>query len=580
MGIRSNKLTIVAYAALGLLLRCAYTAPKQAVEELDREPAVSGRRGGILVTAQRAEPKTFNPVTAPDTASREVIGLTTADLVHINRLSLKTEPALAKSWTVSRDGRIYVLHLRPGIRFSDGHPMDADDVLFTFGVYLDEKTGASQRDLLIIQGKPIVARKIDSLTVQFELAAPYAAAERLFDSLAILPRHLLWKTYEEGRLNRAWGIDTPPDQIAGLGPFRLKAYVPGQRVVLERNPYYWKADEYGTRLPYLDEIVFLFLASEDVQVVQFLSGATHIISNPSAENFLELRKREQRGNFRTYDLGPGFDYNVLLFNMNEAAKQTDPRIRATRDWFRDVAFRRAVSAAIDREAIVRLAYRGFADRIGGHVTEGNALWIDSRIPQTQYSPANARALLKSASYSWNDGALRDAKGRAVEFSILTTAGNVPRMQIATLIQHDLQQLGMAVSVVSLEFRTALDRIMKRLDYDATVMTLASGDADPNSEMNVWLSDGSMHLWNLSGKPQDPWEEEIDRLMRLQMITLQYPERRRLYDRVQELVSENLPIICLSSPHVLVVATNRLGNFHPAVLRPYALWNAESLYFRE
>ena len=99
-------------------------------------------------------------------------------------------------------------------------------------------------------------------------------------------------------------------------------------------------------------------------------------------------------------------------------------------------------------------------------------------------------------------------------------------------------------------------------------------------MNVWLSDGSMHLWNLSGKPEDPWEEEIDRLMRLQMITLQYPKRRRLYDRVQQLVSENLPIICLSSPHVLVVATNRLGNFHPAVLRPYALWNAEFLYFRE
>ena len=112
------------------------------------------------------------------------------------------------------------------------------------------------------------------------------------------------------------------------------------------------------------------------------------------------------------------------------------------------------------------------------------------------------------------------------------------------------------------------------------MTLASGDADPNSEMSVWLSDGGLHLWNLSGKPGTPWEGEIDRLMRLQMITLEYPERRRRYDQMQELVSENLPIICLASPHVLVAATSRLVNFKPAVLRSYALWNAEVLYLRE
>ncbi len=139
---------------------------------------------------------------------------------------------------------------------------------------------------------------------------------------------------------------------------------------------------------------------------------------------------------------------------------------------------------------------------------------------------------------------------------------------------------MAVSVVSLEFRTMLDQIFKRFEYDAAVMALASGDADPNSEMNVWLSGGSMHLWNLSVTPKSSWEEEIDRLMRLQMTALQYPERRRLYNRVQQLVSENLPIICLASPHILVAATDRLGNFKPAILRPYTLWNAESLYLRD
>ena len=174
----------------------------------------------------------------------------------------------------------------------------------------------------------------------------------------------------------------------------------------------------------------------------------------------------------------------------------------------------------------------------------------------------------------------DAEGKPIEFSILTSAGNAQRSQIATIVQQDLQQLGMATSVVSLELGTMQDRILKRLEYDAAIMALASGDADPNSDMSVWLSDGGLHMWNLSGKPETPWEGEIDRLIRLQMTTLQYRERKRLYDRMQELVSENLPIICLASPHVLVAATSRLVNFRPAVVRSYALWNAEVLYFRE
>ena len=576
-GANKRSVLIAGYAAV-LFHCCGNPAPGQILEDLHREASVSGRFGGRLIAVQKAEQKTFNPLIALDAPSREVIGLMTGDLIHINRFTLQSEPALAKSWTVSQDGRTYVLHLRSGIRFSDGHPMDADDVLFSFQAYLDERTQAPQRDLLIIQGKPVTVRKIDPLTVQVELAAPYAAAERLFDSIAILPRHLLFRAYEEGRLGRIWGLDTRPLEIAGLGPFRLKAYVPGERTVLERNPYYWKADREGRRLPFLEEIVFLFVPNEDVQVAQFLAGTTHIVSSLSAQNFLEIKKREHSSNFQLYDLGPGFEYNFLFFNMNAA--HADSRTRTTQNWFRNLAFRRAVSAAIDRDAIVRLVYHGFAAPIWGHVTEGNRLWIDPHIAHTRFSPQGARALLKSASFSWKGDTLVDTEGKAVEFSILTSAANPQRAQIATIIQQDLQQLGMRTSVVSLEFRTMQDQIFKRLEFDAAIMALASGDADPNSEMSVWLSDGSTHLWNLSGKPETPWEVEIDRLMRLQMTTLQYPERKRLYDRVQELVSENLPIICLASPHVLVAATSRLGNFHPAVLRSYTLWNAEFLYFRE
>src|SRR5271163_4878739 len=165
---------------------------------------VPGHAGGRLVVALRSEPKTLNPVLAVDEPSREVIRCLTADLIHINRGSLKTEPSLAKSWSVSRDGRQYTLQLRHGVRFSDGEPFNADDVIFSFQVYLDEKVDSSQRDLLIVGGKPITVVKVNDFTVRFELAQPYAAAERLFDSIAILPRHLLESTYQNGSFPQAW----------------------------------------------------------------------------------------------------------------------------------------------------------------------------------------------------------------------------------------------------------------------------------------------------------------------------------------------------------------------------------------
>ena len=209
----------------------------------------AGNSGGRLVYAERSEPKTFNPLNAADNASKDVLHRLMADLVHINRATFKTEPALAKSWTASKDGLHYLVELREGLRFSDGHPCDADDVVFSFQVYLDEKAHALQRDLLLLDGKPIVVRKLDARRVEFELPSAYAVADRLFDTFFILPRHLLERPYREGRISEVWGIRTPASEIAGLGPFRLKEYVPGQRVVLERNPYYWKIDAVGRGFP-------------------------------------------------------------------------------------------------------------------------------------------------------------------------------------------------------------------------------------------------------------------------------------------------------------------------------------------
>ena len=552
-----------------------------ATEERMIVPGETGSRGGRLVLSLRSEPKTLNPVTSLDTASRDLLRCLNADLIHINRETQLTEPALAKTWKASGDGKSYTLHLRRGVRFSDGQPLTVDDVLFTFQVYLDEKINSPQRDLLVVGGKPLHVIRVDDDVVRFDLAQPYAAAERLFDSVAILPKHLLESAYKEGKLAQAWGATTPSNLIAGLGPYRLKEYVPGQRIVFERNPYYWKEDAKGTRLPYLDEISFRIVASEDAQVIRFQAAEADLVNRISADDYLTLEKDQQSRGYRLYDLGPSLDYNFLLFNLNDLPPEQFSEIAWKQAWFGDVRFRQAVSSAIDRDGIVRLVYHGRAQALWGHVSPGNRRWIDRELLRPARSVEHGKQLLREAGFSWrDDGALLDSQGRPVEFTLLTSASNPDRQKIATLLQDDLKQIGMDVHVVPLEFRALLDRVFNTKKYEACILRLSIGDADPNPEMNVWLSNGSTHLWHLGEeKPATPWEAEIDRLMQEQLTTLDYRARKKLYDRMQQIEAENLPLIPLASPNILVGARNRIGNFHPAVLDPYTIWNIEQLFIR-
>jgi len=538
-----------------------------------------GTNGGRLVVALRAEPKTLNPVLSNDASSREVLSQMTADLIHINRYSQQSEPSLAKSWSVSPDGLHYILQLRRGLRFSDGTPLDAEDVLFTFRVYLDEKVNAPQRDTLIVADKPVVVRKTGPYTVAFDMAQPYASAERLFDSIAILPHHLLEGPYSEGKFTQAWNLGVPSGQIAGLGPFRLKQYVPGQHITLERNPYYWKVDSKGNRLPYLDEVTFLFAGNEDAEVLRFESGETEIVNRISAENYVVLEKQQTSRGFKLYDLGPGLEYNFLLLNLNATLPPRDNGIRSKQAWFGDIKFRQAISSAIDRDGINRIVYKGRGSPILTHVPPGNRLWIDQKLPHPARSLDRSRELLKSVGFSWrSDGSLIDSHGSEVEFSIVASASSNQRLQMATMIQQDLKELGIRVQVVPLEFRTMLDRVLQTHDYEAAVMGLGGGDVDPNSQVNVWLSSGDDHFWNLGEtKPATPWEAEMDSLMKRQMSTLSAKERKQLFDGVQEIEVEDVPFIFLVSPNVLVGAKVRVHNFKPAILDSHTLWNSEELF---
>ena len=553
------------------------TATGEAIEAAAAGPSI-GEPGGRLVVALRAEPRTLNPVLPLQNPAITVVRRLTADLLHINRATQEVEAGLAESWQVSDDGRVYRLQLRRDVRFSDGEPFDADDVLFSFEVYLDEEIGYPGRALLVVDGEPIVVRKIDAYSVEFELKSPYAAGERLFDSVAMLPRHLMEEAYRAGRLAELWSLSTPPEQIAGLGPFRFKSWQAGQRLTLERNPHYWRRDAAGNPLPYLDELVFLFVPSEDAQVIRFQEGETDLISRLSAENFAALEGLE-RQDLDLRDLGPDLTLTFLFFNLNDLAGRGLPEVGARQSWFRMPEFRRAVSAAIDRQGIVELVYEGRGEALSGHVSSGYRRWRNADLPPPVRSVEDARRLLSESGFAWReDGRLLDPEGREVSFTLMTNASNAQRSEILTIVQADLAEIGIDLKTVTLDFQAMVDRIFNSFDYDACVLGFGGGDADPNPMMSLLLSSGNAHFWRLGGgEPASEWESEIDLLMQRQLVEMDPAERKRLYDRVQALVAENLPVIPLASPHILVGANAAVGNFNPAILHHQTLWNAEELY---
>jgi peptide/nickel transport system substrate-binding protein len=472
------------------------------------------------------------------------------------------------------------LELRQGIKFSDGQPFDADDVLFTFRVILDESLHSSQRSLLTLDDKPIQVRKLGAYKVAFDLPHAYSVPDRLFDGVYILPQHKLEAAWKAGKLQNAWPLNTPPAEVAGLGPFRLKEYVAGQRITLERNPYYWKVDESGTQLPYLNELTFLFAGSEDNQVMRFQAGDSDMISRVGPRNYAVLEKNRERRGFELFNAGTSLEYNFLVFNLSPLPAGASRQLVAHQGFLQRKSFRQAISAAIDRDAIVRLVYVGRAVTLGSPVSPGNKAWVNASLKPPVRDLERARKLLSADGFKWNgDGALLDPQGEPVEFSVIVSNNSAERMQMAAMIQEDLKQVGIKLEVVKLEFGSVLDRIQKTREFEACILSMGSVDADPNPDLPTWLSSGFNHFWNpAQNSPATPWEAEIDRLMKTQQVTASYTERKRMFDRVQALVVENLPLVPLVSPHLLTGAKKNLVNFRPALIEPYLLWNVEQLYW--
>lgn len=534
-----------------------------------------------IVISKSAGPRTFNRLLAADEQTASVADCMMARLIRINRQTQQPEAELAESWQASADGKSLTCDLRRNVNFSDGQPFTADDVVFTFEILGDKNLASAAADPFDFDGQRMTVEKLDSHKVRFNFPAPRAAAERMLDGVPILPKHVLESTFRGGKFAEAWTLATPPEQIVGLGPFKLKEYVAGQRVVLTRNQHYWKKDSTGRQLPYLDELVFSLDPDRNTQLLKFQQGETDLLSPVSAGDVAALAPLEQQGKIKITDLGPSLIREIFWFNLNDGKqpKGNKPLVDPVKlAWFRDLRFRQAVSHAIDRNAIANLVFSGKASAQWSFLSPGDKLWFNDAVKKYPYDPERAKSLLAESGFRFkSETELTDAKGNPVTFTLVTNAGNSIRQKISAMIQADLAKLGIRVVLASLESRAMLGAINDSLNYEAGLLAIVSGDADPTSHVNALSSNGLSHWWHpRQAKPATEWEARIDELMKAQMATLDPVERKKLFDEVQAIMAEQQPFIFLASRHLIVAAGSDLRNLKPALLPDFVLWNCEEL----
>jgi peptide/nickel transport system substrate-binding protein len=522
-----------------------------------------------VVASIRAEPRSFNRYTTRDLTSVVIGYLSHAALVRINRQTDELEPELAETWELLPDGLTYRLKLRHRVLFSDGHPFSSDDVVFSFAAIYDPDAGGLLADTLLVRGQPLIvnAEGADAVTVRFP--SSFSPGLRILDGIPIYPRHRLKAALEAGRFASAWGLSTPLSELAGLGPFVLQRYEPGQRLVFDRNPRYWRHDAGGHALPAVDHVVLEIIPDQDTEQLRIASGDVDFTqSELRPSDYVPMKRAEAEGRVKLTDLGEGRDGDLLWFNLTPSLKN-DPRAA----WLQSADFRRAVSQAVDRELFVNTVYLGAAVPGYGIVSPGNHGWYtDVSAPGYDVAAAAARLAGLGLADRHGDGKLTDAKGAPVRFSLLTQKGNTSLERGAEVIRENLGRLGIQVDVVELEVGALIHQFSKG-EYDAVYFRLLTTDTDPVLNLDFWLSSGSAHVWHPSQtSPATPWEQEIDRLMNEITTITDQNRRHRLFADVQRIMAREEPAICFAFPKLWFAINTRIEQATPAPFRPPVMWN--------
>lgn len=542
-----------------------------------------GIYGGSLVASTIGEgPKTFNPFNTKDNISAMMSEVMYDGLLTTHPVTGQPIPKLAKSFSVN--GNDYVIHLRHGIKWSDGKPITADDVVFTWqNIIFDGFGNTSTRDSIIIDGKLPTVKKIDDYTVEFKTPQPFAPFIRML-STPIAPKHIFEPAVKKGKeyFETFLSTNIDPKTLVTSGAFKLKEYVPAQRVVFERNPNYYMINKNNQKLPYLDKLVYLIVGDINNEVLKFEGGELDTIGLQGA-NVARFKELEKHSNFKVYNLGPDTGTMFVSFNLNNRKDKNGKYyvdLKKQR-WFQDKNFRQAVDYAIDRKNMVLNIANGLAAPL--YTAESlNSIYLNKNLKPYDRNIEKSKDLLKKSGYWWDKkGHLMDKFGNHVEFNLFTNAGNTEREAIGVMVKQDLEDLGMKVNFKPIEFNSLVNKLVNTSDWDIVIMGLTGSPLEPNGGKNVWMSNGTLHMFNQrpAGYAKDDrysWEKELDYLYTQGALATTFEARKKFYDEYQKIVYEEKPFVYIYSPLRITAIRTKFKNVFPTSLGGVT-YNIEEIY---
>jgi len=559
--------------------------------------AKPGKYGGKITESAPGDPKTFNLWVSADATSSGAVSPLYSSLLERNPYTLQWRDSLAELPEVSKDGLTWTFHLKPNLKWSDGEPLTADDVIFTLDVIYDPKVQTNFRESMQVDvpdGKggfkrqPLGYKKIDERTVQFKFPARYAPARDML-SFSIAPKHKLFAAWSKGQpnataFNPTWGVDVDPKELVSSGPWIISSYIPGQRIVYDRNPYYFKHDKQGRPLPYLDQDVQLIVPDFNTTTLKFTSGETDVLS-VQQNDYQTVKAKEADGGYTVRNLGPTFTTSYIGFNLNMKSK---PALQNQELFklFNDQRFRQAVSHAVDREKIVRNVYDGLARPGYGPESPANKLFFSPDVPHFDFDLQKSKDLLAQCGLKAGaDGMLQFPDGKPVSFNIITNVENKLRVGIATIVTEDLKKVGIGATFTPVAFNTLLARVDNKpeagkpyppFDWQAMILGFTGG-VEPNNGNSIWTSGGNLHQWDpYQEKPHRPWEAQIDDLFRQGAQEMDDTKRKAIYAGFQKIVGEQQPLVYTVVPDSIVALRNKYGNIKPCPVGGVT-WNIEEIY---
>lgn len=505
-----------------ILLKFSFLLPALSFGQTN---SITPTTGDAIVVGSIGDARNLIPILASDSASGTVASLIFNGLVKYDR-DLKLVGDLAEKWIISEDGLKITFFLRKNVRWHDGEPFTAKDVIFTYKKLVDPKVKTPYSgDFEKIES----IKALDKYTVQVVYKEPFSPGLASW-GMGIIPEHIL----KNQDLNKTDFSRNP----IGTGPYKFSSWKTGEKIELVYNPDYFEGRPFIDRYIYriIPDMATMFLELRTLGVDVMQLTPLQYKKQTSGPFFIR--------NFQKFRY-PSFGYTYMGYNL--------------KDWkFKDKLVRQAINYAVDKEEIIKGVLLGLG-RVctGPFVPESWA--YNKNVKPVEYNPVKAREMLKKAGWKDTDGdGWLDKDGKRFEFTIITNQGNRRRKMTAEIIQRRLSQVGIKVKIRVIEWSVFIGEFINKRRFEAVLLGWGlSREPDP---FDIWHSsktkEGEFNFISYQNK-------EVDRLIERARRTFDIKERARLYHKIHQVLYEEQPYLFLYVPDALPIIHSRFKGIQPA-----------------